>query len=91
MHDLTSTSSVPSSQVAGIRWVNKIKTGGTFKSRLVVQKCSPVPSIAYGGTIVPVCTMQSIRMILLIAAELGYEICIMDVQLVFITADVGTQ
>ena len=63
-------------------------TGGTFKSRLVVQKCSPVSGIDFGATIVPVCRLQSIRMILVITAELDYEICIMDVQLVFISADV---
>ena len=80
---------VPSSQkVVRTRWVNKIKADGTFKSCLVVQEWSQVLGIGYGGTFALVCRLQSIRMMLAIAAELDYEIYMMDVQTAFLNADV---
>ena len=92
VYELVPMSFVPSSQkVVGTRWVNKIKADGTFKSRLVVQGWSQVPGIDYGGTFAPVCRLQSIRMMLAIAAELDYEIYMMDVQTAFLNADVDEE
>ena len=55
---------------------------GTYKGRLVVQGWSQVPVID------PVCRLQSIRMMLVIAAELDYEVLMLDVQMAFLNADV---
>ena len=47
-----------------------------------------VPEIDYGGTFAPVCRLQSIRMMLAIAAELDYEVLMLDVQTAFLNADI---
>ena len=47
-----------------------------------------VPGIDCGGNFVHVCRLQSIRMMLAIAAELDYEVLILDVQTAFLNADV---
>ena len=44
---------------------------------------SKVSGIDYGGTFAPVCRLQSILMVLAIAAELDYEIYMLDVQTTF--------
>ena len=70
------------------RWVNKIKADDLFKSRLVVLGWAQVPGIDCGGTFAPVCRLQSICMMLAIAAELDYEVLMLDVQTAFLNADV---
>ena len=69
--------------MVGTRWVNKIKAEGTLKSRLIVRGWSQVPGIDYGGTFAPISRLQSICMVLVIAAELNYEIYTMDAQTAF--------
>ena len=49
---------------------------------------SQVPGIDCGGTFAPVCMLQSVRMVLAIAAELDYEIYMLDVRTTFLNADV---
>ena len=56
---------------------------GALKGRLVARRRSQVPGIDYGGTFAPVRGLQSICMVLTIAAELEYEIYMMDAQMVF--------
>ena len=67
---VTITSVTNGQKVVGARWVYKIKTDGVYKGRLVVLRWSQVPGIDCGGTFVPVCSLQSIRSVLAIAAEL---------------------
>ena len=55
---------------------------------MVVLGWSQVPGIDCGGTFAPVCRLQSIRMVLAIAVELNYEVYMLDVQTVFLNADV---
>ena len=74
--------------MVGSRWVNKIKVNEPFKSRLAVLGWAQVPGIDCGGTFAPVCRLQSIRMMLVIAAELDYEVLMLDVQTAFLNADV---
>ena len=89
IYELIPISLVPSSQkIISTRWVNIIKVDGTFKSRLVVQGWSQVPGIDPRGTFSPVCRFPMIRMVLAIAAELGYKIFMMNVQTAFPNADV---
>ena len=75
-------------KVVGARWVYKTKADGVYKGRLVVLGWSQVPGVDCGGTFAPVCRLQSIRMVLPIAAELDYEIYMLDVQTAFLNADV---
>ena len=49
---------------------------------------SKVSGIDYGGTFAPACMLQSILMVLAIAAELDYEIYMVDVQTTFLDADI---
>ena len=75
-------------KVVGARWVYKTKADEVYKGRLVVLGWSQVPGVDCGGTFAPVCRLQSIRMVLPIAAELDYEIYMLDVQTAFFNADV---
>ena len=74
--------------MVGSRWVNKIKADDLFKSRLVVLGWAQVPRNDCGGTFTPVLILQSIRLMLAIAAELDYEVLMLDVQTAFLNADV---
>ena len=49
---------------------------------------SQVPGIDCGGTFARVSRLQSIRLVLAIAAELDYEIYRMDVETAFLKADI---
>ena len=54
----------------GTLWVYMIKKDGVYKGQLVVLGWSQVPRIDCGGTFAPMYRLQSIRMVLAIAAEL---------------------
>ena len=56
--------------VIGTRWVYKIKADGVYKGRLVELGWSQVFGIDCGGIFAPVDRLQSIRIVLAIAAEL---------------------
>ena len=89
VYEVVPALSVPAGQkVVGSRWVNTIKADDLFKSRLVVLGWAQIPGIDCGGTFVPVCRPQSIRMMLAIVAELDYEVLMLDVQTAFLNADV---
>ena len=90
VYELVPASSVPAGQkVVGSRWVNKIKADDFFRSRLVVLGWAQVPGIDYDdGTFTHVRRLQCIRMMLAIAAELDYEVLMLDVQTAFLNADV---
>ena len=64
-------------------WLCKIKVDSTYKGRLVVQGFSQIPDVDCRGTF-----LQSIRIMLAIAVELDYEILVLDVQTVFLKANV---
>ena len=89
VYELVPIPSVPNGRkVVGTRWVYRIKTDGVYKSRLVVLGWSQVPGVDCGGTFVLVCRLQSIRMVLAIAAELDYEVYMPDVQTAFLNVKV---
>ena len=75
-------------KLVGTRWVLKIKADSTYKGQLVVQGFSKVLGVDCGGTFAPVRRLYGIRMMLAIAAELGYEVHMRDVHTVFLNADV---
>ena len=88
VYELVPITAVPAGQrVIGTQWVNKVKADGTYKNRLVVQGWSQVPGIDCGGTFAPVGRLQSIRMMLAIAAKLDYEVFMLDAQTAFLNAD----
>ena len=81
VYDLVPITSVPSGRkVVSTRWAYKIKADGVYKGRLIVLGWSQIAGINCGGTFAPVCRLQNIRMVLAIAAELDYEVYMLDVQ-----------
>ena len=70
-------------KVISTRWVFKIEPNKTFKARLVAQGCNQVPGQDCGSTFALVCRLQSIRMVLAIAAEMDWEVRQLDVRNVF--------
>ncbi|CAN0061694.1 unnamed protein product [Sphacelaria rigidula] len=70
------------------RWVNNIEADYTYKSRLVMQGQPQVPGIDCGGTFSPVCRLQSIRMMLVVAAKPDYVVFMLGIQTTFLNADV---
>ena len=89
IYELVRASFAPTGQkVVGSRWVNKIKADDLFQSRLIVPEWAQLPGIICGGTFTPVCRLQSIHMMLAIAAELDYGVLMLDVQTTFLNTDV---
>ena len=89
VNELVLITSVPNKRkIVGTRWVYNIKGDGVYKGRLVVLGWSHVPGIDCGKTFAPVRRLQSIQMVLVIAAELDYEVYTLDVQAAFLNADV---
>ena len=75
-------------KVVCIRWLLVIEADNTNQGRFVVQGFSTISGIDCGGAFVLVFKLQSIRMILAIAAKLDYEVHMLDVQTAFPNADV---
>ena len=87
--DLVPITSVPAGhKVVGNKWVFKIKADGTYKGQLVVQGFLKISGVDCSGTFAPVCRLQSIYIMLVIAVELNYEVHMLDVQTAFLNADV---
>ena len=57
-------------KIIGSRSVYKVKADKSYKGRVVVLGWGQVPGVDCGGTFTPVCRLQSIRLVLTIAAEL---------------------
>ena len=88
VYTLVPKSNVPKGQnVIGSKWVFKVKTDDSYKARLVAQGWNQVHGRDCGGTYAPVCRLQSIRMVLAIAAELNLEVRQLDVKTAFLYAD----
>ena len=60
-------------KIVGSRWVYKVKAGKSYSGRVVVLGWGQVPGVDCGGTFAPVCRLQSIRMVLAIAADFDFE------------------
>ena len=89
VYDLVLITSIPTGQKAmSSRWVYKIKADKSFKGRVVVQAWDQLSGRDCGGTFAPVCRIQSIRMVLVTAAEKGWTVWKLDVQTAFLYADV---
>ena len=73
VHKLVPRSTVPpGTRVYKSRWVFKAKADNTHKARLVVGGWGQVPVKDCGNTYAPVCRLQSVRMVLAIAAGMDW-------------------
>lgn len=89
VYELVPITAVPTGQrMVGTRWINNIKTDGTYRGHLAVRGWSLVPRIDCDGTFASVCRLQSIRMMLTIAAKLVCGVLMLDVQTGFLNTDV---
>ncbi|THH13989.1 hypothetical protein EW146_g6290 [Bondarzewia mesenterica] len=75
----------PNTNVVGSKWVFKVKRGSAgeivkYKARLVAQGFTQVPGIDYTDTFVPIAKLDSIRVLLAIAARNDWEVHQMDVK-----------
>ena len=75
-------------KIIGSRWVYKVKADKSYKGRVVVLGWGQLPGVDCGGTFAPVCRLQSIRMVLAIAAELDFECWQLDYNIAFLNAKV---
>ena len=74
VYTLVPATAVPAGhKIVGSRWVYKVKADKSYKGRVVVLGWGQVPGVDCGGTFAPVCRLQSIRMVLAIAAEFDFE------------------
>ena len=78
----------PGTRVYKSRWVFKVKADNTHKARLVVGSWGQVPGKDCGITYALVCRLQSVRMLLTIAAEMDWEVVQLDVKTDFLYADI---
>ena len=75
VYKLVRKSDVPEGKnVIGSKWVFKLKADNKFKARIVAQGWNQVHGRDCYGTYAPVCRLQSIRMVLAIAAEKNWEV-----------------
>ena len=87
VYKLVPKSDVPEGQnVIGSKWVFKRKADNKFKARIVAQGWNQVHGRDCYGTYAPVCRLQSIRMVLAIAAEKNWEVIQVDVNTTFLYA-----
>ena len=89
VYTLVPATAVPAGhKIIGSRWVYKVKADISYKGRVVVLGWGQVPGVDCGGTFAPVCRLQSIRMVLAIAAEFGFECWQLDYNTAFLNAKV---
>ena len=89
VYTLVPATTVPAGhKIVGSRWVCKVKADKSYKRRVVVLGWGQVPGVDCGGTFAPVCRLQSIRIVLAIAAEFDFECRQLDYNIVFLNAKV---
>ena len=75
-------------KIIGSRWVYKVMADKSYKGRVVVLRWGQVPGVDCGGTFAPVCRLQSIHMVLAIAAEFDFECWQLNYNTAFLNAGV---
>ena len=89
VYTLVPATAVPAGhKIVGSRWVYKVKADKSYKGRVIVLGWGQVPGVDCGGTFAPVCRLQSIRMVLAIAAEFDFECWQLDYNTDFLNAKV---
>ena len=89
VYTLVPATAVPAGhKIVGSRWVYKFKAEKSHEGRVIVLEWGQVPGVDCGGTFAPVCRLQSIRMVLAIAAEFDFECWQLDYNTAFLNAKV---
>ena len=89
VYTLLPAASVPAGhKIIGSRWAYKVKADKSHKGRVVVLGWGQLPGIDCNSTFTPVCRLQSIRMMLAIAAEYILECWQLDYYTACLNADV---
>ena len=89
LYTLVPATAVPAGhKIVGSRWVYKVKADKSYKRRVGVLGWGQLPGVDCGGTFAPVCRLQSIRMVLAIAAEFDFECWQLDYNTAFLNAKV---
>ena len=78
----------PGTRAYNSRWVFKVKADNTHKARLVGGGWANVSGKDCGNTYAPVCRLQSVQMVLAIAAEMDWEVVQLDVKSAFLYAEI---
>ena len=74
MSTLLPATSVPAGhKILGTRWVYKVKVDNSHKGRVVVLGWGQLPGIDCDSAFAPVCRLQNIRIVLVIATENSLE------------------
>ena len=74
-------------RIIGSRWVYKVKADNSHKWCVCVLGWRQSPGIDCGSTFAPVCRLQSIHMVLAIAAEYNMECWQLDYNTTFLNTD----
>ena len=89
VYTLVPTTAVPTGhKIIGSRWVYKVKADKSYKGRVVVLGWRQVPGVDCGGPFAPVRRLQSIRMVVAIAAEFDFECWQLDYNTAFLNAKI---
>ena len=75
-------------KAASDKEVASLKADKFYKGRVVVLGWGQLPGVDCGGTFAPVCRLQSIRIVLAIAAEFDFECWQLDYNTAFLNAKV---
>ena len=75
-------------KIIGSTWTSKVKADKSYKEQAVALGWGQVPGVDCGGTFAPAYRLQSIRMVLAIAAEFDFECWQLDYNTAFLNAKV---
>ena len=80
----------------GLKWVYKVKRDGDgavtkFKARLVVKGYSQRQGIDYDEVFAPVARLDTVRLLIALAAHEGWEVHHMDVKSAFLNGDLNEE
>ncbi|KAJ0448763.1 putative RNA-directed DNA polymerase [Helianthus annuus] len=86
----------PGKNVVGVKWVFKVKQGEDakgikYKARLVAKGYSQQPGIDFQETFAPVARFETVRVILSVAANMGWLVHQMDVKSAFLNGDLNEE
>ncbi|KAL4387066.1 hypothetical protein GQ457_09G030440 [Hibiscus cannabinus] len=76
----------------GVKWVyrTKFNPDGTIfkhKARLVVKGCAQIGGVDYGDTFAPVARLDTIKLLIAIAGQLGWNVFHLDVKSAFLNGE----
>ena len=79
-------------QAIGLKWVFKLKKNSAgevikHKARLVVKGYAQRPGVDYDEVFAPVARLESVRLLLAIAAQAGWEVHHLDVKSAFLNGE----